>query len=120
LGDRGVAISNWEAWEVDRLKTHEPHRDRFPLMRPVHYELSEPVGEKTNGGHKGRGLTVNVNSGGMCLLMDHKPELQDVFRVHVPMPILTAQTPTLAEVRWVKALPFHQNGTYFVGVKFLL
>lgn len=115
-----MALANWEAWEVDRLKAHEQHRDRFPLMRPVHYELSEPIGSEQTDGRKGQGLTVNVSSGGMCLLMDHKPELQDVFRVHVPMPILTAQTPTLAEVRWVKALPFYQNGVYVVGVKFLL
>jgi hypothetical protein len=31
-----------------------------------------------------------------------------------------ALRPTWAEVRWFKGLPFHRNGVYFVGLKFLL
>jgi hypothetical protein len=116
-----MTIANWETWEADREKTNQQqHHDRFPLMRPVQYELSRPLGSEPSEEKRGQGLTVNVGSGGVCLLMDHKPALQDVFRIHIPMPVLMAQTPTLAEVRWLKGLPFHQNGVYFVGLKFLL
>ncbi len=69
---------------------------------------------------EGAGITVNVSSGGLCLLLDWAPPVQEVLQVHVPMPATLAQTPTLAEVRWVRPLPFTDNGTYFVGLKFLL
>ena len=35
-------------------------------------------------------------------------------------PISVAETPTLAEVRWTRKLPFGKpNGAYFVGLKFM-
>jgi len=40
----------------------------------------------------------------------------------VPTPISVAETPTLAEVRWTRKLPFGRNnsaGPYFVGLKFM-
>ena len=97
----------------------QQHLDRFPLMRPVQYELSA-AREARDLAPEGAGITVNVSSGGLCLLLDWAPPVQEVLRVHVPMPATLAQTPTLAEVRWVRPLPFTDNGTYFVGPRFLL
>jgi len=36
------------------------------------------------------------------------------------MPVPWARTPTLAEVRWVRHLPFGWEGLCAVGLKFLL
>lgn len=96
------------------------HRDRFPLMRSVRYERSVAFRKRGRQAAEGNALSVNVSNGGMCLLMDQKPAITDVFRLHMPMFDMEAETPTLGEVRWVKPLPFRQNGSYFVGVKFLL
>ncbi|MBW8065702.1 MAG: PilZ domain-containing protein [Nitrospira sp.] len=115
-----MAQENWEAWEIQREKGHQHQRDRFPLMRPVQYQTSVPIGEQQAITGQSKGLSVNVSSGGMCLLIDHAPELQSVMRVHVPMLEMKAQTPTLAEVRWVRRLPFNRDGLYYVGLKFLL
>ena len=56
----------------------------------------------------------------MLLLMEHAPRVERVVRVHVPTPVSHAKTPTLAEVRWVRQLPFAGGGTlWFVGMRFL-
>ncbi len=66
------------------------------------------------------GLTVNVGNGGICLLMNRAPEIREIFKVHVPMPIASAKTPTLAEVCWRRTLPVERDDIYLVGLKFLL
>jgi hypothetical protein len=70
----------------------------------------------------GKALSINISSGGMLVLMDHAPEVEQVLKVVVPTPTTSAGTPTLAEVRWTRKLPFGSlkgNGAYFVGLKFL-
>ncbi|TLY21387.1 MAG: PilZ domain-containing protein [Nitrospirae bacterium] len=101
---------------------NEPLRvDRFPLMRPVQYERTDLLSETASReGHNGTGLSINVSSKGLCLLMDWEPQRQEVLRVHVPMPIALSQTPTLAEVCWTRPVPMGQGGLYFVGMKFVL
>ena len=96
------------------------HRDRFPLMRSIRYERSMAAGKRGRQASDGNALSLNVSNGGMCLLMDRKPAITDVFRLHMPVFDRVAAMPTLGEVCWVQPLPFHQNGTCFVGVKFLL
>lgn len=95
--------------------------DRFPLMRPVPYEPRADIREAGSmAGWPRTGLTINVGSGGMCLLTDWEPEIQQVLRVEFPTPPTRARTPTLAEVRWKRPVPLRRNGFYFVGVKFVL
>jgi len=116
-GTRSVAALNRQRWaEWSQVAGAQHHLDRFPLMRLVQYELSAA----RDLAPEGAGITVNVSSGGLCLLLDWAPPVQEVLRVHVPMPATLAQTPTLAEVRWVRPLPFTDNGAYFVGLRFLL
>jgi hypothetical protein len=57
----------------------------------------------------------------MLLLMEHAPHVEQVLKVIVPTPTNAAGTPTLAEVRWTRKLPFgtSNDGAYFVGLKFL-
>jgi len=95
--------------------------NRFPLMRPVQYERTDMWSETAGReGPNGTGLSINVSSTGLCLLMDWEPQRQEVLRVHVPMPIALSQTPTLAEVCWTRPVPLSSNGLYFVGLKFVL
>jgi len=93
-------------------------------MRPVRYERTEALSAAgvLEGpiGHNGIALSINVSSRGMCLLMDSWPKRQEVLRVHVPMPIAPSETPTLAQVCWMRPLPLGGDGLYFVGLKFVL
>lgn len=114
----------WEKADWSGEWSNQQRRDRFPLMREVYYEPSVPAGEdivlERLGQQFSTGLTVNVGNGGLCLLMDRELKIREVVKIHVPMPITSVKTPTLAEVRWRRKLPFERNGIYVVGLKFLL
>ena len=111
--------TEWEKWI--NVSGEQHHRDRFPLMRPVRYELSESLDEPSGAFAQERGaITVNVSNGGLCLLTDWAPELPQVIRLHMPMGGSQAQTPTLAVVRWVRPVPFEPEGMYLVGLRFVL
>ncbi|TLY45934.1 MAG: PilZ domain-containing protein [Nitrospirae bacterium] len=108
-------------WPSSMFGDESARGDRFPLMRPVPYEPRAAISEAGSmGGRPRTGLTINVGSGGMCLLTDWEPAIDQVLRVEFPMPAVVAGTPTLAEVRWKRPVPFGRNGLYFVGVKFVL
>ncbi|HEX2014469.1 MAG TPA: hypothetical protein VLA68_04505 [Nitrososphaera sp.] len=54
--------------------------------------------------------------------MEQAPGIEQVLKVYVPTPITLTETPTLAEVRWTRKVPFprvKENESYFVGLKFL-
>ena len=108
-------------WSSASLRDEPIRQNRFPLMRPVSYERSASLSEAgTVQSLIGTGLSMNVSSTGMCLLMDSAPEQQEVLRVHVPMPVAMSKTPTLAEVCWKRPVPLSRNGLYFVGLRFVL
>jgi hypothetical protein len=72
--------------------------------------------------HCGKALSLNISGGGMLVLMDQAPAIKQVMKVYVPTPITATETPTLAEVRWTRKLPFGKpngNEAYFVGLKFM-
>jgi hypothetical protein len=112
-------------WEWPIISNHQKHSERVALLRPILYELTAPVGHQSvQSVHssQGKALSVNISSGGMLLLMDQAPNVEQVLKVHVPTPITLTDTPTLAEVRWTRKVPFCQtkeNESYFVGLKFL-
>jgi hypothetical protein len=84
--------------------------------------MTTQVDNPTDSANSGKALSLNISSGGMLLLMDHAPEVEQVLKVLVPTPTSSAGTPTLAEVRWTRKLPFgsqRNDGAYFVGLKFL-
>jgi hypothetical protein len=102
--------------------SHESHSERAALLRPIPYEMTTPVHGLTAAARVGKALSLNISSGGMLVLMDHAPGVEQVVKVYVPTPISRAETPTLAEVRWTRKLPFGKanvNGSYFVGLKFM-
>jgi len=84
--------------------------------------MTTPVEAPASSIHSGKALSLNISSGGMLVLMDQVPTIEQVMKVYVPTPISMAETPTLAEVRWIRKLPFGKpngNGAYFVGLKFM-
>lgn len=102
--------------------SHESHSERAALLRPIPYEMTTPVHGPTPSERVGKALSLNISNGGMLVLMDHAPGVEQVVKVYVPTPISRAETPTLAEVRWTRKLPFgkaNANGSYFVGLKFM-
>lgn len=109
-------------WEWPMADCQENHSERVALLRPIPYEMTTPVDGPTVLAKGGKALSLNISSGGMLVLMDQAPDVEQVLKVYVPTPITLAETPTLAEVRWTRKLPFGKpNGTgaYFVGLKFM-
>jgi hypothetical protein len=109
-------------WEWPMTDSQKSHSERAALLRPILYDMTTPVENPAASTHSGKALSLNISSGGMLVLMDQAPNVEQVLKVYVPTPISLAETPTLAEVRWTRKLPFGRNngtGPYFVGLKFL-
>lgn len=110
-------------WEWPMTDCQENHGERAALLRPIQYEMTAPVAGSSTLSHNGKALSLNISSGGMLVLMDQVPQVEQVLKVYVPTPISLAEIPTLAEVRWTRKLPFgtaKESGAYFVGLKFML
>ena len=109
-------------WEWPMTDSQKSHSERVALLRPIPYEMTTYVDDPAASTHSGKALSLNISSGGMLVLMEQAPAIEQVMKVYVPTPISLADTPTLAEVRWTRRLPFGKtngNQTYFVGLKFM-
>ncbi len=119
---------NTNGWEWSIASSQQQHAERIALLRPIPYDAlydmdtsPEQQSPEARVARQGKGLSLNVSSGGMLLMMDHQPKVNQVLKIHVPTPVTMAKTPTLAEVRWTRKLPFQTlDAIYFVGLKFLL
>ena len=114
-----MTIPDWE-WPI--VSSHQKHSERVALLRSIPYEMTAPIDQQPLTSRQGRALSLNISSGGMLVLMDHAPQVEQVLKVNVPTPLALAETPTLAEVRWTRRLPFggkNNNHAYFVGLKFM-
>lgn len=119
---RGM-VNEWD-WPV--APSAEQHSERYALTRPIPFETIAAIQEDESLENqliveqKGKALSINISSGGMLVMMDRAPTIGQVLKVLVPTPVHLARTPTLAEVRWTRKLPFVQEeGLHFVGLKFL-
>lgn len=109
-------------WDWPISTDFQKHNERVALMRPIPYEVTTLMGDPSASVQRGKALSVNISSGGMLVLMEQAPAIEQVMKVYVPTPMTAAETPTLAEVRWTRKLPFGRNnseGPYFVGLKFM-
>jgi hypothetical protein len=109
-------------WEWPIATDLQKHQERVAVLRPVPFEMTAHVDGPSDPVISGKALSLNISSGGMLVLMDHAPEVEQVLKVLVPTPTSLAGTPTLAEVRWTRRVPFGRpngQGTYFVGLKFI-
>lgn len=118
---KGVVVTQTE-WEWPIATDLQKHNERVALLRPIPFEMTTQVDGASDSVRSGKALSLNISSGGMLVLMDHAPDVEQVLKVLVPTPTNLAETPTLAEVRWIRRIPFgspKDGGTYFVGLKFL-
>ena len=109
-------------WDWTISANFQKHNERVALLRPIPYEMTSTVDDPSVSVHGGKALSVNISSGGMLVLMEQAPAIEQVMKVYVPTPSSVAETPTLAEVRWTRKLPLAKsngNGVYFVGLKFM-
>ncbi len=118
-----MAPNRWE-WPIAPSEPH--YRERIALIREIPYQTAsaverEVVNQKKEGWCRGKALSLNISSGGILLLMGRAPLLEELLSLEVPTPVHRATTAILAEVRWVRTVPFprHQD-LHFVGAKFLL
>ena len=119
--NRGDNVGQNE-WDWPISTDFQKHNERVALMRPILYEMIALMGDPSASAHQGKALSVNISSGGMLVLMEQAPAIEQVMKVYVPTPMTAAETPTLAEVRWTRKLPFGRSngeGPYFVGLKFM-
>ena len=98
--------------------------DRFPCMRVIRFRISAhwvKVAETAaQTGQDGAGLSVNLSSGGLCMVTREALELGSVLRLEMPVAVGPVRAPTLGQVRWTRPLlPLLQDG-YVVGVEFML
>lgn len=92
--------------------------ERVELLEPCPYEMSEDLGGGTIVMHQGEALSINISSGGMLLLMDQAPQVDQVLKVHVPTPNKSTNSLALVEVRWTRPiLAETPTSRYLVGVK---
>ena len=114
-----MAQTEWN-WPI--TDSQKSHNERAALLRPILYEMTTSVEAQAASTHSGKALSLNISSGGMLVLMEQVPDVNQVLKVYVPTPLTVVETPTLAEVRWVRRIPFWQEtGTvpYLVGLKFM-
>lgn len=109
-----------EEWQWPFAPSDAKHNERVALLRPISYQASVPLEDEPRFDRSGKALSLNISSGGILLLMDWAPPVEQVLKVNVPTPLTAAETPTLAEVRWVRKVPFGVDDSLcFVGLKFL-
>src|SRR3989449_2777787 len=58
--------------------------ERAAFMEYCPYEISESLGGDAIAIHQREALSVNVSKGGMLLLMDQRPPVQQVFEIQLP------------------------------------
>lgn len=113
--------SKWADWS--KVTGAQQHGDRFPLMRLVHFERGATVNQdqwETKNGQQEAGLLLNFSRGGLCLLTELAPEVQEVLRVQLPRSVPVSSSHTYVQVRWVRPLPFGGDTVYAVGLQFML
>ena len=109
-------------WEWPITDSQKSHNERVALLRLILYEMTTSVEAPAASTHGRKAFSLNISSGGMLVLMEQVPDVNQVLKVYVPTPITVAETPTLAEVRWARRVPFWQGtgtGPYLVGLKFM-
>jgi PilZ domain len=120
--EAGMEQKDWEWPLTDRQDGHRDRGARGALLRTILYEMTIPLEEPVALTPHGKVLSLNISNGGMLVLMDQSPAVGQVLKVQVPTPLFETETPTLAEVRWTRKLPFEQPNdpeAYFVGLKFM-
>jgi hypothetical protein len=94
---------------------------RLPFIRFVTYGLNANHGIEPTP-NRSRAAAINVSDSGLCLLVNEPIQEADIIRVDLPLADVATTSPTLAEVKWVKQVPWSSQDApqYFAGIQFLL
>jgi hypothetical protein len=90
--------------------------ERTQLGLACVYVLQEPVAPEQWEFHQGLGRVLNMARGGMLVLLDHQPQIQQLIQVHVNHSN-TDQTISLLRVAWTRRVD--NGGQHWAGCKFL-
>ncbi len=98
-----------------------PRSKRASLIRPCRYEMIESSVGNRIVLHRGYGISGNVSSNGMLLILSHTPQGGQVLEVEVPSTTNGADPSlTLVQVRWIREVDVEPGSQlYMAGVKFL-
>ena len=102
--------------EPNRAEKRRSHR--FPFIKFIQYDGGGVYGAGASKELERDAAVVNVSNEGVCLLLKEPLEDAKVIRISLPASIADVTTPTLAEVKWVKKMPWAESS--FVGCRFLI
>jgi hypothetical protein len=122
----GGSMSRTRPWEWPLTPERLGHADRHAFIRAIHYkaldgENNRAAGERSRRSQKsGHALSLNISPGGMLLLMNGEPALQQQLKISLPLLPMKGPAPSLAEVCWTRSVPARLQGNLvFVGVRFV-
>lgn len=90
--------------------------ERTQLGLACVYVTQKPVGPQQWEFAQGLGRVLNMAQGGMLLLLDHHPDVQEIIQVHI-YHSNTDQTISLVKVAWTRRAD--PGSQYWAGCKFL-
>ena len=112
---------NEESAKAAPAQNDRKRPSRLPFLRCITYGLGAPAAlDALPSRHQA--AAINVSDGGLCLLVNELMNETDILRLDLPLPDVSTTSSTLAEVKWLKPVPWSTNLSpeYFVGVQFLL
>ena len=114
-----------QPWTWSLKQPWPGHADRLAFMRAIPYEAFDDqrnaaAGAPVHPAKYGQALSVNLSQGGMLLMMEGQPALQQQLRVGLRRNATNEVVSELVEVCWTRSVPaLLQGDVCFVGVKFL-
>ncbi|MEQ1627911.1 MAG: hypothetical protein ABL965_11000 [Nitrospira sp.] len=114
-----------QPWTWSLKQPRPGHADRMAFIRAIPYEALDDqrnaaAGVQAHSAKQGQALSVNLSQGGMLLMMEGQPALQQQLRVGLRRNSTNEVASELVEVCWTRSVPaLLQGGVCFVGVKFL-
>ncbi len=90
--------------------------ERIPLGLDCTYVIPDLAGNEGSKFHEGVGKVLNMSLGGMLLLLDTAPRLEQVIQVHITHPN-TGRTLSQVQVLWTS--PTEDQRNHLAGCKFV-
>ncbi len=105
--------------EIVALAVHDRrHEERVAVGKACSLEMNESLDEQSIVFHQGEALLLNVSSGGVLLLMDQAPPVQDLLEIRTSGS-KSGHTLSLLQVRWTRDVPIEEYcSRYLVGCRF--
>lgn len=86
---------------------------RVDFSGDVTFESTVSMGEESP--LSGSGVATDISANGLCLTTQDAVRENQIMKIHLPVPGVAVQAPTLVMVRWVS----RHNGGYKAGMMFV-